>query len=70
MKLQVLLSMNGGLPHEGPKVTPDHDEAQATYREFCKSLGLPEDDPHDSESDVFWWEVEVSGDANEITPWR
>lgn len=59
MKLHIVLSLHSGLPYEGPKATPDKDEAQATFKEFCASADLPEDNPHDEKKDVYWWEVEI-----------
>ena len=67
--VNVILAMHGGLPYEGPFVTEDKDQARQAYEDYCKSLDLPTDDPHDGESDVFWWTVKVGGGAQEVTPW-
>ncbi len=68
-KVNVILSMKGGLPHEGPFVTKDGGQANQVYKAYCKTLDLSTDNPHDGEGDVFWWEVEVGGKSEEVTPW-
>lgn len=67
--VNVILSMHGGLPHEGPFVTKDEGQARQAYEAYCKKLHLSTEDPHDDESDVFWWEVKVGGEGEEVTPW-
>ena len=63
-RVNVILSMHGGLPYEDPFVTRDEDQARQAYEAYCKGLDLSIDDPHDGESDVFWWEVKVGGEGS------
>ena len=60
MKVQVVLAMYCGLPAYDPYVTTDKDQAQAQVDEWCEHYGLDKDDPHDDETDIFWWEAEVA----------
>jgi len=61
--VNVILAMHGGLPYEDPFVTKDEGQVRQAYEAYCKKLNVSTDDPHDGESDVFWWEVKVGGQA-------
>ena len=63
-KVNVILAMHGGLPYDDPVVTKDEDQARQAYEAYCNKLDLSTDDPHDSESDVFWWEVKIGGEGS------
>lgn len=59
MKLHIVLAFKSGLPLEDPLVTESEKEARKSFKAYCEDLGLDEFDPHDGESDIWWWFVEI-----------
>jgi len=59
MKLQIILVFESGIPADDPIVTTSLEEAEERFNGLCEHYGLSPDDPHNGESDIWWWEVEA-----------
>jgi len=59
MKAWLVIAFRRGVPWSDPLVTTSEDKAEARHLQLCEELGLEPEDPHDGESDVWTWRVEI-----------